>query len=81
MPGRPPADVEAALLAAADEANARIATCHERVACPKCGAPIGRRCRRLPRGFSQASERRGLGQPSKVVGPHRERWTLVQAAR
>lgn len=73
--------VEAALLAAADEANERIRTCHEVVACPRCRAPIGRRCRRMPRGFSEASERRGLGQPGAIVGPHRERWALVQAPR
>jgi hypothetical protein len=74
-------DVEAALLAAAAEANERIATCHERVACPKCAAPIGERCRRMPRGYSPAYARLGRPQPSTTVAPHQERWTLVQAAR
>jgi hypothetical protein len=74
-------EVEAALLRAADEANARIASCHERVACPKCRAPVGERCRRMPRGYSPASASRGMTQPGAVVGPHRERWTLVQPER
>jgi hypothetical protein len=73
MAGRPPPDVEAALLAAAADANARIASCHEHVACPKCGAPVGEVCRNMNIG------RRRRGAPTKH--PHQERWTLVQAAR
>lgn len=37
----------AALEQAAAELNARIATCFERVACPRCGAPAGEACRRM----------------------------------
>lgn len=70
--------VEDALRAAAEEADARIASCHERVACPKCHAPVGLPCRRALRQFV-ASGIYAIGQP--VVGPHRERWTLVQAER
>ena len=60
----------------ADELNRRIRTCHERLACPKCGAPVGELCRRLPKGYMLAY----TGEPREyrmgaVVGPHRERWT------
>ena len=59
---------EAALLEAAAEAERRIATCHERVACPRCRAPVGSRCRSMLSGVV-------------TKHPHRERWTLVQPAR
>lgn len=36
---------------AARELEERVATVHERVACPKCGAPKGKRCRSMPRGY------------------------------
>lgn len=61
---------EAALLAAAAQANRRIETCHERVACPACGAPIGSRCVRLTR----------AGTPTKSAAtlkhPHTKRFEL-----
>jgi hypothetical protein len=42
-----PDPVEQALIAAAEELNARIANCHEEVDCPKCGAPVGEQCRSM----------------------------------
>lgn len=74
--GGVPDDVFVALIAAAEDAAERIRTCHERVACPKCDAPIGERCRRMPAGFVG-----GVRGRDAVVGPHRERWTLVQPDR
>lgn len=50
--------------AAAAELNRRVATVHERVACPRCGAAIGVKCR-----YGQRTYRRG--QPLKH--PHAER--------
>lgn len=60
--------IERRLMAAADEANARIASCHEEVACPKCLAPVGVKCTNLRGG-------------SELKHPHRERWTQVVPAR
>lgn len=71
--------VEHRMLLAAAEANARIASCHEEVACPKCHAPAGTKCVRALRQFAA----RGIfatGQPT-LKHPHRERWTQVQPAR
>lgn len=48
------------------DTNALIDTCHERRACPRCGAPLGERCHSLARS-STAS-------PRTVKHPHRERW-------
>lgn len=42
-----PDPTEVELLAEADRLNAAIASCHERVVCPRCRASIGRRCRRV----------------------------------
>jgi hypothetical protein len=66
-------ETERRLLAAAEEANERIRTCHERVACPLCGAPVGTRCRRV-NAISSLSR-------APLKHPHRQRWTLVQPAR
>lgn len=63
---------EAALLAAAAAANEAIESCHERVACPKCGAQVGYRCMNMAR---------QLGPLTNTKHPHRERWTQVVAAR
>jgi hypothetical protein len=71
-------DEERRLLAAAEEANERIASCHEVVACPKCGAPVGKRCRAMPRGFRPLD---GDGRVRVLKTPHKQRWTLVQPAR
>lgn len=72
-PGGFPSDgmVEAFYAQAAREAEERIRTCHEVVACPKCGAPIGVRCWRA------GSRRPGV----ELKHPHEQRWTLVQPAR
>lgn len=70
---------EVALLAAAAEANERVARCHEVVACPKCFAPRGVKCRAMPAGYVVGS--RGGGSGRELRNPHRERWTLVQPAR
>lgn len=42
-----------ALERAARELDARAGTVHERVACPRCRAPVGGRCRAMPRGWAQ----------------------------
>jgi hypothetical protein len=41
---------EARLTAAVDAIAQRVATAHERVACPTCRAPVRERCRALPLG-------------------------------
>jgi len=86
-------DVERALMVAADEANERIRTCHEVVACPRCHAPIGSRCAALQGagggGYAMLEVRAGKWPPRttyvqmgrELKHPHRERWTLVQAPR
>lgn len=60
-----PEDACAALLRAANEADARIATVHERQPCPKlgCDARVGERCRHVFNG-------------RELKRPHEERWTL-----
>jgi hypothetical protein len=60
---------------AADEANERIRTCHERVACPRCGAPVGGRCFDVRDRGKHPAWRRALKHP------HRERWTQEVPAR
>lgn len=52
-----------AMLRAANEANARIATVHERRDCPTCGAKIGERCRHV-------------GNGRELTRPHERRWTI-----
>lgn len=58
-------------LAAAAAANERIERCHEQVACPTCGAPVGERCWPVRRNMDI--------RPLKH--PHRARWVQVQAPR
>jgi hypothetical protein len=70
--GESRAATERALLIAADEANQRIANCHAEVACPRCLAPVGSRCRSMVSGRRSGFE---------TKHPHRERWTLVVPAR
>lgn len=72
-------DIEERMMRAVEEANERIRTCHERVACPKCLAPVGARCRRALRSMMRTGVF-ATGQP-ELKHPHRERWTLVQAPR
>lgn len=67
---------ERSLLEAAAEANERIRTCHQVVACPRCGAPIGTRCYRVGRTSSWP-----IGGATPLKNPHQERWTQVQPAR
>jgi hypothetical protein len=70
------ADVMSSMERAANDANRRIATCHERVACPKCNAPVGERCRRMPRGYH------GMGPSGAILKTaHEERWTQETPAR
>jgi hypothetical protein len=56
------------LNAMADEVERQIDSCHEVVACPKCGAPVGKLC---------VLVRRGNKTGRRLKHPHRERWTLV----
>ncbi len=58
------------LLAAADAANEKIKSCHERLACPRCRAPRGKRCHRV-----------GMGRQLELKHPHRERWEQDVPAR
>lgn len=69
-------EMEARLLAAAEAANEKIRTCHERVACPRCGAPVGKRCTKLS-SKSYRSADPGLGRIPAIETkhPHEERWT------
>lgn len=41
----------------------RIDSCHERVACPKCAAPAGARCCRMPAGYSLPHIRKETKHP------------------
>jgi hypothetical protein len=52
-----------AMLRAANEANATIATVHERHDCPTCSAKVGERCRHI-------------GNGRELKRPHERRWTL-----
>lgn len=66
----PDEKTRAALEDLVDAAAARmkaIDTCHERVACPKCGAQVGQRCHR-----ARASRTRGATPALK--NPHEARW-------
>lgn len=64
------------LLADVDAMNARIASSWQRVPCPRCGSPIGRRCYRLPRGFIN----RRPDAPA-LRSPHRQRWEQETPSR
>lgn len=67
---RPPEDIVKRMERVADELNRRVRTIHERVACPKCYAPVGERCR-------YASPPAYCFQPDRAIlkHPHRERWS------
>ena len=62
-----PVDVVAVMELRAAELEAAIAMCHERRACPRCGAEIGERCMNLTRRASSAKR-------WTLKHPHRERW-------
>jgi hypothetical protein len=64
--------IDKQLRASAAAANAAISTCHERVACPRCGAQIGVPCRNITRSYKR-------GRP--LQHPHRERWAQETPAR
>lgn len=59
--------IYAAMERMAAEAEAKIASCHERRACPTCGRPKGLLCVR------KSSALAGVGPPLKH--PHEARWT------
>lgn len=59
------------LLAAAEHVEA-LRTCHERVACPRCKAPVGERCHEMPAGYA--------GGRTRLLA-HRERWTQELSPR
>ncbi len=52
----------------------KVATCHLRRACPRCGAELGELCLNLTR--SPSSTRRWT-----VKHPHRERWIMEVPVR
>jgi hypothetical protein len=61
---------EQRLLAAAEAANELIRTAHERLDCPRCGMPKGRRCVRV-----------GMGRPVELKHSHQQRWEQEVPAR
>jgi len=65
--------VEAAMDQAVAERNQMIETCHERRACPTCGAALGERCHSLAR--------RSTARPHAIKHPHPHRWTMEVAIR
>lgn len=84
----------AEMLAAVAAAEERIERCHEIVACPRCSAPIGRRCAAMQGygggGYAKLEVRVGLADDPterfvrlgrELKHPHRERSNLVQPVR
>lgn len=55
------------------ELRRRQATVFERVRCPKCGAPVGVRCRSMPRGWRPLDVE---GQFRELRHPH---WQRLEA--
>lgn len=76
---QPPKELVDSMMAAAAEANERIARAHEVVACPKCHAPKGKKCRSMPRGYRPLDA--GDRAARELKTPHRQRWRLVQPER
>lgn len=82
MERAPTEEEQAALGQLAEAAAARmklIDTCHERVACPKCGAPVGERCHKLSSRPARDAplamrERSSPTPPVEAKNPHEERW-------
>lgn len=66
LPGQ--SDFDTAMAQTVAELNEKIATCHERRACPRCGAELGERCHNLTRVSSST-------RTWPVKNPHRERWS------
>lgn len=75
---QPPQELVDAMVAAAVAANERIRTAHEHVACPTCSAPVGKKCRSMPRGYRplDAGDR-----VRELKTAHKRRWRLVQPER
>lgn len=53
------------------ELERRVATVHERVACPKCGAVVGDRCHRVGTMYLPGYD--GYAPPPSLKHPHAER--------
>jgi hypothetical protein len=80
-------EFEARAAAAVEELNRRVESCHERVACPTCHAPVGDRCVRKgtcarpilwygPNGWDEkmnAEEQRRLDELPRLKHPHEAR--------
>lgn len=63
-----------AFVAAVEELRRRVASVHERVACPVCGAPVGERCRRVQRAHTGAGPApAGLPPGVPLKSAHNER--------
>jgi hypothetical protein len=56
--------IEDRLLAEVERRHRLIETCHERRACPKCGEPVGSRCKSLGRVRKETKH------------PHKERFEM-----
>lgn len=67
--------IKAQLRQAAEELVERQRTAHERVACPRCGAAVGKRCHKLnSKPFRSADPGlRGLVPAIECKHPHAER--------
>jgi hypothetical protein len=72
-------ETEEALMRAAADSIEKVRTCHERVSCPRCSAPIGAKCRSMPLGWV-AGLRGGRGG-RELLHAHKERWQQEVPAR
>jgi len=61
---------EERLMRVAAENVDKVRTCHERVACPRCTAPVGERCCEMPKGWKKFGLR-----GRALLHAHKERWT------
>lgn len=59
------------LLAEAARINALVESAHERVDCPTCWAPKGRRCMAMPKGYVVG--RTGSVSGREILHPHAQR--------
>lgn len=69
---------ERGMLAEIDRTTELIASCHERVGCPKCLAPIGTRCVRAWAAYVRIGK---FHDGPALKHPHKERWTQEVPAR
>lgn len=72
MPTRPTEETIEAFKALGRALNEKIDTCHERVACPTCGAVVGDRCHR--KGALYLPGYKGYAAPAWLKHPHDARW-------